>query len=323
MTPATSYTLPPPLNTFDTGQNQPSAATFQSTQLNTSSATPARGVDTYIQDRDIFMRYLGSGVGHYQVNVPDEDPEESAQQYGDVPENADVPNTLNSPPLTDDTQNSDNDEDSEAEEEQEIEENSDGENSEDEDSEEEYEEEDNHQQLGPEDGENNFDDTAVQMGHQSHQMPGDFAPANRTDPNLFVSLLRWMRTKSVTSKSQPNGSQVYGMELARMLVWVGQRTYITKSHCCFPPHKMSPSFTSWMRDPRLVSVAWRARRIETATFEMRVEFGGGEFRVNALLFLPKQFSILITAVSQPIRSRGNGHHVHHSVQYNYPYLPPP
>ncbi|KAJ7858960.1 hypothetical protein B0H14DRAFT_3447001 [Mycena olivaceomarginata] len=80
----------------------------------------------FFVDRDMFMRYLGGGVGHYQVNVPDEDPEESAQQYDDDPENANAPNTPNSPPPADDTQNSDKDEDSEAEEEEEIEENSDG-----------------------------------------------------------------------------------------------------------------------------------------------------------------------------------------------------
>jgi hypothetical protein len=54
------------------------------------------------------------------------------------------------------------------------------------------------QQLGPEDGEDNFDDTAVQMGWGT------------TSYNVyFISAEH--RALSPSPGYQPNGSQVYGM----------------------------------------------------------------------------------------------------------------
>ncbi|KAF7359835.1 hypothetical protein MVEN_00708900 [Mycena venus] len=124
----------------------------------------------FFVDRDMFMRYLGGGVGHYQVPVPDEDPEE-IRTYDEEPEgeappggedmedtpNADAP--LPSPLA--DGLDDDDDEDSGGEEDEE-EAPANGRRDFDEEEEEEEEEE---PQFGPEDGENNIDDLAVQMGY--------------------------------------------------------------------------------------------------------------------------------------------------------------
>ncbi|KAF7358346.1 hypothetical protein MVEN_00884200 [Mycena venus] len=123
----------------------------------------------FFVDRDMFMRYLSGGIRHYQVPVPDEDPEE-IRTYDEEPEGEatpggedmeDTPNA-NGPlpsPLADGL---DDDDDDSGGEEDEEEAPADGRRDFDEEEEEEEEEE---PQFGPEDGENNIDDLAVQMGY--------------------------------------------------------------------------------------------------------------------------------------------------------------
>ncbi|KAJ7827319.1 hypothetical protein B0H13DRAFT_2373887 [Mycena leptocephala] len=119
-------------------------------------------------DRDMFMRYLGGGVGHYRVPVPDD-----AAEDGDIPPEEDEPDPADDHdilrpdsevPAQNDNESDDSDDKQtdepeitigdEEEEEQEEEQDSDDEGDPWEDSEEPDEE-----NLGPEDGEDITDET--------------------------------------------------------------------------------------------------------------------------------------------------------------------
>ncbi|KAJ7101024.1 hypothetical protein C8R43DRAFT_1048129 [Mycena crocata] len=109
----------------------------------------------FFVDRDMLMRYLGGGVGHYQVDVPDEDADGP-----DLPDDED-PDLPDWPAPEEDSDAGDSDSEEE-EEDDEPEQDGDGG---DEDEEEESEEEDGPEggvEFGPEDGE---DGDAEDMGY--------------------------------------------------------------------------------------------------------------------------------------------------------------
>ncbi|KAJ6529344.1 hypothetical protein B0H19DRAFT_1274375 [Mycena capillaripes] len=62
----------------------------------------------FLADRDMHMRYLGGGVGHYQVNIPPEEdpapPEDGLEEEADEPQLADAPvvppEPIGTPPRT-------------------------------------------------------------------------------------------------------------------------------------------------------------------------------------------------------------------------------
>jgi hypothetical protein len=114
-------------------------------------------------DRDMFMRYFGGGVGHYQVSVPDADADEPGlpDDDEDVAGGAsDLP--ANEPEETD----LDSDEEKEEEEEEEEEEDDDEEEDEIEDEEEDEDSEKNEEEeFGPDDGEDGVDDLTAQFGY--------------------------------------------------------------------------------------------------------------------------------------------------------------
>ncbi|KAJ6457005.1 hypothetical protein C8R47DRAFT_1248481 [Mycena vitilis] len=114
----------------------------------------------FFVDRDMFMRYLGGGVGHYQVPVPDEIPEDDDLEP-EEDEEEDEPATANQEQRNpadsdDDNEGSGDDEDQEEPQKQ---------DSGDEDSDEEgdpwVEDLDDDGDLGPEDGEGVADDSAA------------------------------------------------------------------------------------------------------------------------------------------------------------------
>ncbi|KAJ7443801.1 hypothetical protein FB451DRAFT_1568533 [Mycena latifolia] len=118
----------------------------------------------FFVDRDMFMRYFGGGVGHYQVKVPDEDADEPELSESDDEEPD--PNQVQDPQPDPDL-DGDSDGGDEQEEEEEdtgnIEVDSDDEEEEEDDSSD--SEEDEGGEFGPEDGEDGGDDLTTQLGY--------------------------------------------------------------------------------------------------------------------------------------------------------------
>ncbi|KAJ7805433.1 hypothetical protein B0H13DRAFT_2387735 [Mycena leptocephala] len=114
----------------------------------------------FFVDRDMFMRYLGGGVGHYQVKVPDEDADGPGlpDDDGDDAEQPD-PHLAHTPDASD--VESEAEEDGPPEGSQEEIDEGDDESGDEEEEEEEEEDGD----FGPEDGENREDDLTVQLGY--------------------------------------------------------------------------------------------------------------------------------------------------------------
>jgi hypothetical protein len=118
-------------------------------------------------DRDMLMRYLGGGVGHYHVvEVPDEDADEPNLPDDDEDPDPDPASRNFSALLPDDPplpEDSDSDEELDGEHGEDSKRDSDTESDSEEEEEEEDEEEE--EELGPEDGEDGVDDLAAQLGY--------------------------------------------------------------------------------------------------------------------------------------------------------------
>ncbi|KAJ6523907.1 hypothetical protein DFH09DRAFT_1372332 [Mycena vulgaris] len=114
----------------------------------------------FFVDRDMFMRYLGGRVGHFEVKVPDKEPDEPELPNDEEP---DLTQVLPAEVVVPDP-DSDPDSDSE-DDEPDTKEGSDDDPDDEEEEEEEDPDEEEVGDFGPEGGEDGADDLAAQLGY--------------------------------------------------------------------------------------------------------------------------------------------------------------